>query len=89
MKERLGPVQIAALEYVRDNPGCTQAQAAEHAGAHGRNAVTITVVKHGVRAVQTLRSRGLIDATPRPGGGYLLTLSTAGAQALDNLIAHS
>ena len=67
----------AALEYIRDHPGCSQAQAGEHAGAYGRGSLA-TMTTYGIRAVAILRDRGWVTAQPRPGGGYLLTLTDAG-----------
>jgi DNA-binding IscR family transcriptional regulator len=80
--ERLGKVQIAALEYIRDNPGCSQAKAAEYAGAHGNHAVAATMIKHGIRAVAALRRRKLVHAASGGGGGYALTLTDAGEDEL-------
>lgn len=67
---RIGPVMIAAAEYVAAHPGCAKLPVAEHVGPHGSR-------KYGYQAVDRAIAAGLIAAVQLPGGAYRLTAALA------------
>ena len=62
---RIGPQMRAAVDYVRDNPGCAILPVAEAIGPYGSRRYGYAAVHRAIRA-------GLIQATRRPTGAYCL-----------------